>query len=99
VSVGPVLSLSVWALEFAKWTHKTLEPGPYWPDTGQAHTTCKALLVALLVVFAAARENREKLVTSFRLTRVFSIDVEDSAGMAPFVRTKMSHTPVSFRYL
>ena len=36
---------------FTKWrTYKALEPGPYWPDTGQAHTTCKALLVAFVAV-------------------------------------------------
>jgi hypothetical protein len=56
-----------WAL---KSTYKTLEPVPYWPDTGQAHTTCKALLAA----FAAG-------VTAFRPTRVFSDEVEERTGM------------------
>ena len=24
------------------WTHRILEPGPYWPETGQAQMTCNA---------------------------------------------------------
>lgn len=32
-------------------TDKTLEPGPYCPDTGQAHITCKALLAVAFVAF------------------------------------------------
>ncbi len=50
--------------------YKTLEPVPYWPDNGQAHTTCKALPAA-----SAAG------VTAFRPTRVFSSEVEDRTGM------------------
>jgi hypothetical protein len=50
-------------------TYKTLEPGPYWPDTGQAHMTCKALLLAFVGAVA------------FRLTRVFSSEADESAGM------------------
>jgi hypothetical protein len=35
------------------WTYKTLVPGPYCPDTGQAHTTCSGLSVAFVdVVFS-----------------------------------------------
>jgi len=29
-------------------TYKTLEIGPYWPESGHAHITCKALLVAFV---------------------------------------------------
>jgi hypothetical protein len=60
-----------------KRTYKTLEPGPYWPDTGQAHTTCKALLVAVTFVAVAV---------AFRATRVSSSDVEESAGMTSHLR-------------
>jgi hypothetical protein len=56
------------------WAHdsayKTLEPVPYWPDTGQAHTTCKALLVS----FAA-------VVTASRPTSAFSSEGEERTGM------------------
>jgi hypothetical protein len=49
--------------------YSTLEPGPYWPDTGQAHTTCKAWLVASVIA------------VSFRPTRVCSNGGKESAGM------------------
>lgn len=69
MSINPALSLGIWGLEFTKRrTYKTREPGPYWPDTGQAHTTCKALLVAFATV-------------AFRSTRIFSSEVEESGGM------------------
>ncbi len=56
VSVGSRQGYVLRELEAA---YKYLEPVPYWPDNGQAHTTCKALSVA----FAAG-------VTAFRPTRV-----------------------------
>jgi hypothetical protein len=49
-------------------TYKTLEPGPYWPDTGHAHTTCNPLLVAFEVAASL-------------MTRVFSNEGEGSTGM------------------
>lgn len=58
-----------YVLEGVEAAYKSLEPIPYWPDTGQAHMTCKGLLVA----FAAG-------VTLFRSTRVFRSEVEESAG-------------------
>lgn len=48
-------------------TYKTLEPGPYWPETGQAHTTCKAVLAFVAVMF--------------RVMRVFGCETKESAGM------------------
>ena len=62
--------------EWRTLTYKALEPGPYWPDTGQAHMTCKALLVTFM-----AREDWEKLVAASRLTRVFSSGVKERTGM------------------
>lgn len=48
-ALSPAPSLYLYALESAKWrTYKTLEPGPYWPDTGHAHMTCRALLAAFV---------------------------------------------------
>jgi hypothetical protein len=48
--------------------YKSREPGPYCPDTGQAHTTCKASPVALVA-------------GGFRAIRVFSSEAKGSAGM------------------
>jgi hypothetical protein len=48
--------------------YKTREPGPYWPERGKAHTTCKAGLVAFVAV-------------AFRLTRVLSSAVGGSTGI------------------
>lgn len=55
--------------------HRILEPGPYWPDTGQAHTTWITFSVALAARDVAA------LRDSFRPAILFSNKVEASAGM------------------
>lgn len=47
-------------------TYRYREPGPYWPDTGKAQITCRAVLVAFVAV---------------RVAKVFKRDVEESAGM------------------
>jgi uncharacterized membrane protein len=62
-----------------KRTYKNLEPGPYCPDTGKAHTTCKALLVAFVAVAVAL---------AFRATRVFSSSEVESAGMTSLSSTE-----------
>ena len=58
-------------------THKTREPGPYWPDRGQAHMTCRALSEA----FVAAADS-EELVGRFRVAKAaVRKAAEDNAGM------------------
>lgn len=47
-------------------TYRYREPGPYWPDTGKAQITCRAVLVAFVAV---------------RVAKVFKRVVEESAGM------------------
>jgi len=63
-------------------TYKIREPGPYWPDTGQAHTTCKPLLVAL-----DAGGGRDELEERLEYSRIaVCIDeVGDIAGI-PLLR-------------
>lgn len=70
----------LWSL-VEKTTYKTREPGPYWPDRGQAQTTCSALAEELL---AAAAE--EKSTTLPRSCRPLSIEAGESAGMASNAR-------------
>ena len=50
-------------------TYNILDAIPYWPETGQAQMTCKALLG---VTFAAV---------TFRITRVFSSETGYMAGI------------------
>jgi len=50
--------------------YKSREPGPYWPDSGNSHMTCKTLVVALVAAPVA-----------LRLTRVPSTAVNGSAGI------------------
>jgi hypothetical protein len=53
--------------ENVQWgTYRYREPGPYWPDTGKAQMTCRAVLVAFVAL---------------RVAKVFKRDVEESAGM------------------
>ncbi|KAG5302466.1 hypothetical protein I7I50_03208 [Histoplasma capsulatum G186AR] len=62
---------------FAVWgtfrTYRTLVPGPYWPETGHAHITCKAFFV---VPFTLA------LWTAASAWRAFGSKADPSAGMA-----------------
>jgi hypothetical protein len=53
-----------------------LTPGPYWPETGQAHITCKAELLLALEAFVA-------MAVAFRLMReaAFISEIEECAGM------------------
>lgn len=37
-------------------TYKTLDPGPYWPETGHAQTTFKTSSVGFVALPADARE-------------------------------------------
>jgi hypothetical protein len=53
--------------------YKTLEPGPYWPLTGKAHTTCKAWSPSVVALTAVA--------IALRLSRVAPSAVEGSAGI------------------
>lgn len=69
-------------------TYKTLEPGPYWPDNGQAQTTCRASLAVL--VFTESDD--EEKSTLPRSCRVFRAEAEKSAGMAS--RASHQNNPV-----
>ncbi len=53
-------------------TYRILEPGPYWPDTGQAHMTC--ITSSVLLAFA------ESLVV-FLIDKILDNKVGSSAGM------------------
>ena len=56
--------------------YSSLEPGPYWPETGQAHTTCSPELL-----FVAAGSPAS--VEIFLATRVAYDKAEENAGIAP----------------
>lgn len=49
-------------------SYNALEPGPYWPETGHAHTTCNAAAVEFGSV-------------ALRETRVFRSNSEEMGGM------------------
>ncbi len=68
-------------LEAGDAAHKTLEPGPYWPETGHAQITCSEAAV----VFAAADDSRDRTrpILSWRWTRELSDPARGSAGIAP----------------
>lgn len=67
----------VYSRVYAGVAYKTLDPGPYCPDMGQAHITCKAFSVPdVLKGKADVAESR----VMFLVTRVSS-KVEESAGM------------------
>lgn len=58
-------------------TYNILDAIPYWPETGQAQTTCKASIVALFAV------------VTFRTTRAFSGGPGYMAGI--IVRSRLAH--------
>jgi len=51
-------------------TYNTRVPGPYWPDTVQTHTTCRALLVLF-----------EALATTSRRINEYGGEAGEKAGM------------------
>lgn len=67
-------------------TYKTLEPGPYWPDNGQAQTTCRASWVFLVSTAAYDEERASTLPRSCRVLRVEA----ENAGMARHQRSVAS---------
>lgn len=68
------------ALEWVVWkvwrAYRTREPSPYWPLTGKAHTTCKAVAVVLAVALAAGvgMPRPESVPSS-------AVEIEGSAGI------------------
>jgi hypothetical protein len=78
--------LSGWSGELA---YRTREPGPYWPLTGKAHTTCKAVAVAFAVAIAVALAagvgpSRPRSVASN------AVEIEGSAGIVKQVCAKIA---------
>ena len=72
--------------------YKTLEPGPYWPLTGKAHTTCKAWSASVVALTAVA--------IALRLSRVAPSAVEGSAGIVEsFCRKAQTRWPARVIYL
>lgn len=59
-------------------THRTLDPGPYWPDTGHAQTTWRTSPVVLLGEKGEATAEGS------------AINNEEIAGMATQVAKDMS---------
>jgi len=51
-------------------TYNALVPGPYWPDTVQTHTTCRALVVVF-----------EALATTSRRINEYGGEAGEKAGM------------------
>lgn len=59
--------------------YRILDPGPYCPETGQAHITCRAVVLA-----APGMEALVAMAVAFRLMRVavFISEAGEKAGMA-----------------
>ncbi len=54
--------------------YRTREPSPYWPLTGKAHTTCKAVAVGVALAAGVGPSRPESVASS-------AVEIEGSAGM------------------
>ena len=71
--------------------YRTREPSPYWPLKGKAHTTCKAVAVALAAGVGMSRA--ESVASS-------AVEIEGSAGIVQAIECKNRSTMlVSSGYL
>jgi hypothetical protein len=54
--------------------YRTREPSPYWPLKGKAHTTCKAVAVAVALAAGVGPSRPRSVATS-------AVEIEGSAGI------------------
>jgi hypothetical protein len=73
--------------------YRTREPSPYWPLRGKAHTTCKAVAVAVALAAGVGPSRPRSVATS-------AVEIEGSAGIVQAIECKNRSTMlVSSGYL